>query len=610
MADADVTTRKPGYRLAGFPSVLPQVFKYQIVTKLLMGVLILPVFGLASGLLVANQGAVTNANMLGFLLSWRGIVFLVALIGLFLVGIVLELAGFITISSRASHGQPEASYGSLVRFSASRIRNLLGLGGVVLLLYLVIVMPLTGIGANLSFLDAVRIPNFITSVIWGNPLYATGYSIVLVLLGLLSIALIYTFHVIVICDYKAWPAMRASARLIRHNLGIFLRGFVWKSVLVVLVMLGIVLAWIIGIALLLGLVGAESAWMRVLMIVLLLVQQVGVLLAAMVFVPFEVYLLTRTFEASIARDPELSSFVGSYPEVPAKQKASALDRILGRRKTLIALTTVAVLALAIPGGLLFNDVFRADRDILVIAHRAGGNSAPENSIQGLDNTVSLGVKAVEIDVQRTSDGAYVLNHDDTFARLAGVNKKVNELTLAEVKALDISAAKDGSVRVPTLEEFLIAAKGRATSFIELKGATADTQMVDDVVALIDRLGMRDQVVLISLKYDLITYIEDRYPAYDSGFLYFLSIGDATKLVGDYIIMEEAEGTDERLAALMAAGKRPIVWTVNTPESMEKFADKEVYGLITDEMADLQKVIEANKKASSAELLARLFGQEG
>ena len=48
-------------------------------------------------------------------------------------------------------------------------------------------------------------------------------------------------------------------------------------------------------------------------------------------------------------------------------------------------------------------------------------------------------------------------------------------------------------------------------FTELKGKTADQKMADDAVSIVKQYHMEDEVVLISLKYDIIDYIESKYP---------------------------------------------------------------------------------------------------
>ena len=70
------------------------------------------------------------------------------------------------------------------------------------------------------------------------------------------------------------------------------------------------------------------------------------------------------------------------------------------------------------------------------------------------NTVQ---KYVEFDVHATSDGEFVIIHDDTVDRTTDGTGAVASMTLAQIKALD---AVHGSMQntqdtIPTLDEWLI-----------------------------------------------------------------------------------------------------------------------------------------------------------
>ena len=176
----------------------------------------------------------------------------------------------------------------------------------------------------------------------------------------------------------------------------------------------------------------------------------------------------------------------------------------------------------------FDQMFPTDTNVKIIAHRAGGNEGRENTLSGLETAWKAGAYGSEIDIQRTKDSNYVLNHDATFKRVAGDSRKPEEMTLREIRKLSI----DGEP-IPTFEEMLISSKGRMILFTELKGNTADQKMADDSVALIRQYHMEDECVLISLNYDVIDYIETTYPEIQTGYLTFACFGDTAKLNCDY-----------------------------------------------------------------------------
>ena len=254
----------------------------------------------------------------------------------------------------------------------------------------------------------------------------------------------------------------------------------------------------------------------------------------------------------------------------------------------IGLSTVLISA-------FYDDFFPKKVTVSCIGHRAGGSEAPENTVAGLDAAYALGATGGELDIQRTSDGYYVVNHDDDFGRTAGVKRRPSDMTLEEVRQLRV----DGEP-VPTLEEMLEAARGRLTLYVELKGATADRQMADDAVRIVREYRMEDSVVIISLKYDLIDYIETTWPEMNTGYLAFASFGDTASLNCDYLALEEEAATSETIDSIHSKGKKVLVWTVNDGEDLRAFLRSEADALITDELSAAREITREMESASPIE----------
>lgn len=244
--------------------------------------------------------------------------------------------------------------------------------------------------------------------------------------------------------------------------------------------------------------------------------------------------------------------------------------------TAAVLALVGCIGISFIGANYFDEIFHTEISTEVFAHRAGGNEAPENTVKGIEVAYSLGAKGFEIDIQRTSDGYYVVNHDADFKRVAGVSKKPNEMTLSEVKKLRV----DGEP-VPTLEEMLDASRGKGILLVELKGETADNQMADDAVKIIKEKGMSDQAVLISLKYDVLEYIEQKHPEMLTGYLAFISFGRIENTPFDYLALEEEISTDDNIDVIHEKGKKVLVWTVNEEDDIEAFMNGDADAIITD-----------------------------
>ena len=226
---------------------------------------------------------------------------------------------------------------------------------------------------------------------------------------------------------------------------------------------------------------------------------------------------------------------------------------------------------------------------LVIGHRGAGNEGSENTVGGIRKAIELNCFGAEIDIQRTADGYYVLNHDKTFGRVTGVDKAPGDLTLEEIRKLEIKDAP--GERIPTIDEVLDVTLDNIVLFIELKGASADIQMCEDIVAKIKERGLLDFCVIISLKYDLIDYIETKYPEVQTGYLAFISLGKTAELNCDYLGLEEQAATSEVIDAAHANGRRIMVWTPNSAGSQRRFLLSDADALITDNMSQAYSLMD-------------------
>ena len=104
---------------------------------------------------------------------------------------------------------------------------------------------------------------------------------------------------------------------------------------------------------------------------------------------------------------------------------------------------------------------------LHIAHRGlhdNDNAIPENSLLSFSQAVKNGF-AIENDIHLTKDGEVVVFHDDTISRMCGINKKIKDLTLDEIKELRLL---NTSETIPTLKECLDIVDGKVPLLIEFK----------------------------------------------------------------------------------------------------------------------------------------------
>ena len=100
-----------------------------------------------------------------------------------------------------------------------------------------------------------------------------------------------------------------------------------------------------------------------------------------------------------------------------------------------------------------------------IAHRGlHDDLIPENTLMAFQKAVEKDY-AIELDVHITLDEKLVVFHDDNISRLMGVNRRIEECTLSELKAYQISGTSE---RIPTIEEVLKTVNGKVPILIEIK----------------------------------------------------------------------------------------------------------------------------------------------
>lgn len=108
----------------------------------------------------------------------------------------------------------------------------------------------------------------------------------------------------------------------------------------------------------------------------------------------------------------------------------------------------------------------------IIGHRGCADQCPENTVAAIERAAEH-VDAVEVDVRRCGSGELVVFHDETVDRLTDGSGRVADLSLAELRTLDVDGSGE---RIPLLDEVLAAVPSNVPLQLELK----DTGVVADV----------------------------------------------------------------------------------------------------------------------------------
>lgn len=256
-----------------------------------------------------------------------------------------------------------------------------------------------------------------------------------------------------------------------------------------------------------------------------------------------------------------------------------------------------------------------DLRVLSIAHRGASGHAPENTLAAVRTATELGVDMVEVDVQRTRDGALVLLHDATLARTTDVRARfpgrapwrVGDFTLEELRRLDagswFSPAFAGE-RVPTLAEVLAVLRTRRTGLLlELKRPDLHPGVVADLAAeLAPRVaaGEGPHVVVQSFDVPAMKELKTRVPAVPVGLLGRPAPANLPALASwaDQVNPPHARADAGYVRAVRQAGLGCLVWTVDRPHAQRRALRLGVDGIITNRPDRLAPLLRSRRPARS------------
>lgn len=238
----------------------------------------------------------------------------------------------------------------------------------------------------------------------------------------------------------------------------------------------------------------------------------------------------------------------------------------------------------------------------VIAHRGGGREVPENTWSAVEHVSKLGLAWMETDLRVTADGVVVLAHDEDLRRAAGDPRRVDEVMWAELADIDAGDGR-GFVR---LSDALENHPGLRFN-VDLK-ASGVVQGALQTVRDAEALG---RVRFASFSARRLAVLRRQEPRATTS----LGVGDVVGLmllseaalplphtrwgwtrgrVDAVQVPESYRGvpivTKRFVAAAHSEGLEVHVWTVDSPEQMQRLAALNVDGIITDVPTLARKVL--------------------
>ncbi|MHA1193807.1 MAG: glycerophosphodiester phosphodiesterase [Promethearchaeota archaeon] len=230
--------------------------------------------------------------------------------------------------------------------------------------------------------------------------------------------------------------------------------------------------------------------------------------------------------------------------------------------------------------------------ILVIGHKGASNIAPENTLLAFRKAIELKADYIEFDIHKSLDGEIVVIHDNDTYNTTGTQGLIKELTLKEIQEMD---AGEGE-KIPTLNDLIKLTKGKINLQPEIKASG----LIDDLVQILRKNNLVKKTIISSFDITQLIKIKDIEPTLKIGYLIpseltrprILSryIQKAVKnefyAIHPYFTTISKEFVDN----IHANNLKINAWTVNEEEEMKKLIDLGIDGIITDDIALLNRTI--------------------
>lgn len=251
------------------------------------------------------------------------------------------------------------------------------------------------------------------------------------------------------------------------------------------------------------------------------------------------------------------------------------------------------------------------------AHRGGRALWPENTLVAYAECAKRWPDIVlEGDVHTTTDGALVMLHDQTVDRTTDGKGPIEDMTLAQVKALDAGyhfTSDDGAtfpwrgkgVTIPTLAEVLAACPDHRF-LVEMKGGVG---VMEATIKAIREAKAERRFLVASFNPVLIQRLRKESPdiltCFDStsAMLMFTTLrtGDWAAYQPPSVLLTLSPSlearfavTPEEIGKVRAKGIRYQYHTINKPEEMQQCLARGADGLLTDRPDRLAEILAAAK----------------
>lgn len=499
---------------------------------------------------------------------------------LILVAVFFEFT-FLLLSVYFIKKQQPISLKQLLRMTLLQMRKLRPMTFLFFLFYFLLVLPIGGLSFNSDLLAKIKIPAFIMDFIFANRVLIIGAVLLIyVLLIYLGIRVIFALPEMILRDLPFRLAIKESLQVTKRRFFAIVGQFVFIGG-------SILLLSSIGFSLLIGLQALIENFF----------PSSSLYSAVFIMTFLQFILLLNIILSTVAIFYIIVDFMddeGFLPAIPASfiQEPMASKTFLGVEGFLFTFITV----LFGVGVSLYNMNYltsAASAKPFTISHRGVSNGqGVQNSLEALRFTSeTYHPDYVEMDVQQTSDGAFIVYHDFAFPPLTGAKGKPEQSTLAYAQSLTVSENGE-TAEIPTFDAYLALANQLDQKLlVEIKTQKKEVDtLVQNFLAQYQEDLITNGHIMQSLTYNVVEELKTQAPELVTGYIMPFNIVGPPITSADFLTMEFSTINRNFIASAKADDKEVFVWTPNDTDDISRMRFYGVDGIITDQMGLLNQEV--------------------
>ncbi|WP_142427071.1 glycerophosphoryl diester phosphodiesterase membrane domain-containing protein [Enterococcus durans] len=469
--------------------------------------------------------------------------------------------------------QVPVSLKQLLELTFFQLKKIRPLTFLFFLAYFLLILPISGLSFNSDLLSKVKIPAFIMDFIFANRwIVVSTFIIFYWLLAYIGIRLIFALPEMILRDRPFKQAVKESWLLTKARFFAILGQFVviGGSILLLstagyllIITLQIIVEEFLPDYSLISAVFAMSVLQGVLLFNIVM-STVGIFYIIVDFMDDEGFL------------PDIPKW---FTPQPSNEKYSAVKN-----------TGIILFAVFFGIGVcLYNMDYltsAAQTRPITVSHRGvSGNNSAQNTLAALEKTsAAYHPDYVEMDVQETKDGQFVVMHDFNLRQLTGVDKAPQELTLKELEKLTV---KENGVEEPVVsfDDYLKKADElNQKLLIEIKNSKKDSKdVITRFVTKYEKNILEKKHILQSLTYQTVSDLKKANPNFYVGYILPFNIVGPPVTPADFLTMEYSTINRNFIDSAHQDGKKVYVWTINDSDAISRMMFYGVDGIITDRM---------------------------